>query len=127
MYHLIGGVCNNSCSANIGHGYRELAQAFQGQIGDVCQKDLGNTLQVIIDSIVGAASPVKLDYVPISASLAATMDGVEIKRSRTNGFDYRSSSNTLAFINVKYKKGSEVVASYKRWQCQVDIDGTSCK
>jgi hypothetical protein len=126
MYHLIGGVCNNSCSADVGHGYRELAQALGGQIGDVCQKDLGNTLQVIIDSIVGAASPVKLDYVPISASLAAAMDGVEIKRSRTNGFDYRSSSNSLAFINVKYKKGSEVVASYKRWRRQCDIDKGGC-
>jgi hypothetical protein len=122
MYHAIAGVCNNSCGADVAHGYRELAQALGGQIGDVCQKDLGNTLQVIIDSIVGAASPVKLDYVPISASLAVAMDGVEVQRSRNNGFDYRSSSNSLAFINVKYKKGSEVIASYKRWEGQVILE-----
>jgi hypothetical protein len=119
MYHVLGGVCSNTCGADMAHGYRELAQALGGQIGDVCQKDLGNTLQVIIDSIVGAASPVKLQYVPISASLAVAMDGVEVKRSRNNGFDYRSANNTLAFINVKYKKGSEVIASYKRWEGQV--------
>ena len=59
---------------------------------------------------------------PISSSLAVAMDGAEIKRSRTNGFDYRSSKNTLVFINVKYKKGSEVIASYKRWEKQVDPD-----
>jgi hypothetical protein len=121
MYHAIAGVCNNSCGADIGHGYRELAQTLGGQIGDVCQKDLGNTLQVIIDTIVGAASPVKLQYVPISASLAVAMDGAEVLRSRNNGFDYRSSSNSLAFINVKYKKGSEVIASYKRWEGQVTL------
>jgi len=118
MYHLIGGVCSNSCGADVAHGYMQLAQALQGQIGDVCQKDLGNTLQVIIDSIIGLASPVKLDYVPISASLAVALDGTQVSRSRTNGFDYRSSTNTLAFINVKFKKGSEVVTSYKRWQRQ---------
>jgi hypothetical protein len=116
MFHVIGGVCNNTCTADVAHGYKELAQQLGGQIGDVCQNDLGNTLQVIIDAIVGAASPVKLEYVPISSSLAVAMDGVEIMRSRTNGFDYRSSTNTLAFINVTYKKGSEVIASYKRWR-----------
>jgi hypothetical protein len=121
IFHVIGGVCNNSCTAEMAHGYKELAQQLSGQIGDVCQKDLGNTLQVIIDSIVGAASPVVLEYVPIASSLAVAMDGVEVKRSRTNGFDYRAEQNSLAFINVKFDKGSEVVASYKRWARQVII------
>ncbi|MCK5796724.1 MAG: hypothetical protein KAI47_06055, partial [Deltaproteobacteria bacterium] len=69
----------------------------------------------------GAASPVVLEYVPIASSLAVAMDGVEVKRSRTNGFDYRAEQNSLAFINVKFDKGSEVVASYKRWARQVII------
>jgi len=116
MFHVIGGVCKNSCGADVAHGYKELAQQLGGQVGDVCQKDLGNTLQVIIDSIVAGASPLVLEYVPISSSLAVAMDGAEITRSRTNGFDYRSTANSLVFINVKYKKGSEVIASYKRWQ-----------
>jgi hypothetical protein len=125
VVHLIGGVCNSTgCSwePDVAHGYKELVQQLGGQIGDVCQKDLGNTLQVIIDSIVAGASPVKLDFVPISTSLAVAMDGVEILRSRTNGFDYRSSGNSLVFISVKYKKGSEVVASYKRWDKQAAPD-----
>jgi len=46
------------------------------------------------------------------------LDSLEIKRNRTTGFDYRPSSNALVFINVKYKKGSEIVASYHRWQKQ---------
>jgi len=121
MFHVIGGVCNNSCYADVAHGYKDLAQKLGGQWADVCQKNLGNTLQVIIDSITGAASPIELDYVPISSSLAVAMDAIEVKRSRTNGFDYRSNKNTLVFINVKYKKGSEVIASYKRWKRQEDI------
>ena len=122
IFHVIGGVCNNSCGAEMAHGYKELAQQLNGQLGDVCQKDLGNTLQVIIDSIVGAASPVVLEYIPIASSLAVAMDGVEVKRSRTNGFDYRAEQNSLAFINVKFDKGSEVVSSYKRWARQTKID-----
>jgi len=115
MFHVIGGTCSNPCSAEVAHGYREFAQQLGGQVGDVCQKDLGNTLQTIVDDIVAASSPIKLEYVPISSSLAVMLNGSEIKRSRTNGFDYRASANALVFINVKYKKGSEVIAAYKRW------------
>ncbi|MCA9664591.1 MAG: VWA domain-containing protein [Myxococcales bacterium] len=120
--HLIGGVCNNSCGAEMPHGQRLVAQALSGQIGDVCQKDLGNTLQVIIDSIIGAASPVVLEYVPISASLAVALDGIQINRSRTNGFDYRGANNSIALINVQFEKGSELIASYKRWAEQAIIE-----
>ena len=115
MFHVISGACNSSCSAYVAHGYKELAQKLGGQWGDVCQKNLGNTLQEIIDSVVGAASPIVLDHVPISSSLAVAMDAIEVKRSRTNGFDYRANKNSVVLINVKYKKGSEIVAAYKRW------------
>jgi len=121
MYNVIGGVCNGaSCPASgpadVAHGYRELAQALGGQVADICQASLGASLQLMIDSIVGAASPVQLSYVPITASMTATLDGVVIPRSRTSGFDYAAASNTLAFINVKYAKGSVVITSYSRWK-----------
>jgi hypothetical protein len=126
MVHLIGGVCSSSCSSKpeIGHGYIELAQQLGGQMGDVCQKDLGNTLQVIIDSIVAGASPLKLEYVPISSSLAVAMDNKMIPRGRTSGFDYRTTAEgpVLVFIDVRYQKGSEIIASYKRWRQEPTID-----
>jgi len=121
MYHIIGNVCGGTSTYGINHGHMTLAKKLGGQSASIKQKNLGNTLQVIIDAIVGKASPVVLDYVPISSSLAVAMDAVEIKRSRTNGFDYRTNANSLVFINVKYKKGSEVIASYKRWKRQEDI------
>jgi len=116
MVNVIGGVCNNTCSADVAHGYSELAERLGGQSADVCQKDLGTSLQVIIDSIIGAASPVQLSYTPITTSLTATLDGKVIKRSRTSGFDYVATSNTLSLVNVPYKKGSVVITSYSRWQ-----------
>ena len=115
MVHLVGGVCGNSCGADVAHGYKELVHQLGGQIADVCDKDQGYAIQAIINDIVVSASPIKLDYVPISVSLAVALNGKEVKRSRTKGFDYHSSANSPVFINVKYKKGSEVVAAYKRW------------
>ena len=120
-FFIIGGVCNNSCNAMISHGYIEIMKLLGGQIADVCQKNLSKTMQVFVNSIVAGSMPVKLDYMPISSSLAVTVDGVTLKRSRTGGFDYRSTSNSLVFINVTYKKGSQVFASYKRWERQVSI------
>ena len=118
MYHIIGNVCGGTSTSQMNHAHMTLANKLGGQTASVAQKNLGNTLQLIIESIIGKASPVVLDYVPISSSLAVALDAVEVKRSRTNGFDYRSNGNSLVFINVKYKKGSEVYASYKRWKRQ---------
>ena len=113
--HVIGGVCNNSCGASVAHGYAQLAQQLGGKIADVCQEDLHGTMQQIIDSIVGQASPVVLDEVPVSASLAVALDNTPLARSRAKGFDYRADGNSLVLINTKYSKGSQVVVSYGKW------------
>ena len=117
-FHVIGGVCPNPCpqTSLVAHGYRDLAHRLGGVVVDVCQKNLGDSLQEIIDAIIGASSPIVLEHVPISASLAVTLDGIALKRSRTSGVDYRAAYNTLALIGVAYSKGSHVVASYKRWR-----------
>ena len=117
MYHIIGGVCGqtSTCSAQMNHGHMTLASKLGGQYASICQKNLGNTLQMILDTLDAGDSPMKLAAVPISASMALTVDGLQIPRSRTQGFDYRNSGNALVLINVKYSKGSEIVSGYKRW------------
>ena len=116
MFHVIGGTCQNSCGAQVAHGYRELAQKLGGQVGDVCQKNLGNTLQVIINSILGKVSPIQMKLTPISSTLAVSINGMAIKRSQVKGFEYNAASNSISFINVPYKKGSKVLIGYKRWE-----------
>ena len=122
IVHLIGGVCNNSCNAGVGHGFNETVKATKGLAADVCQKNLGTSMQIIIDSITGASSPAKLQYVPISASLAVAVDTKQLNRSKSQGFNYAPSSNTLVFVGIPFPKGSQVVASYRRWIQQVVID-----
>ena len=115
MFHVIGGVCKNHCGALVGHGYIDVAQQLGGQVGDVCQKNLGQTLNIIMDHIVGTVSPVKLKHVPISATLAVSINGISTLRSRTYGYQYQAATNSLAFINIKYKKGTQVMVGYKRY------------
>ena len=97
----------------------EIAAATNGTTGDVCQADLGSTLQIIIDDIIGAASAASLEYVPISSTIKVSLDGVVQPRSREKGFDYRRANNTLAFISVPFGQGSIVVVSYLRFTGQV--------
>jgi hypothetical protein len=115
--HFVGGLCGTSasCGAAAGIGYLELAHKLGGQSAEICQKDLGESMKVVIDDVVAAASPLKLERQAVSPTLALALDGVEIKRSVSNGFDYRAASNTLVLTNVKYKKGSQVITSYKYW------------
>jgi hypothetical protein len=113
--HVIGGTCNNACSAEIGVGYRELAGELGGQVGDVCQQNLNATIDVVIDSIAAAASPRVLAHVPISATLAVEGNGLQLPRSRSKGYLYNAATRSLTFVNVKLQKGDQVVASYQRF------------
>ncbi|MCA9666933.1 MAG: VWA domain-containing protein [Myxococcales bacterium] len=112
--HVIGGTCKNACKAEVAYGYQALAQRFGGQVGDVCQANLGATLDLIIESIIAAASPRKLRERPVSASLIVEVNGVRIPRSRQKGVLYNVAANTLSFINVDVGQGALVVASYRR-------------
>ena len=121
VMHVIGGVCGNGCDAEVAHGYTEVSQELGGITGDVCQADLGPTLQLIIDSIAGSASPVVLQYVPISASLAVAVGSQLVGRSQVSGFDYDAAANSVVFRGIKLHKGDQVVVSYRRWVAQVAI------
>ena len=118
MAHAIVGPPPSGCStASVGGGYVEIATATGGQIAAVCQADLGSTLQIIIEDIVANSSPVVLQHYPISVSVAAAKDGIALERSRLDGFDYRSSANTIVFVNQEFDplNPSEVLVSYERW------------
>jgi hypothetical protein len=106
------------------YGYYEVISALGGQLGSICQLDLGPTLDAIIDSTVGDASPIKLSFVPISASIAVTRDGKVVKRSRAGGWDFRSSSNAVVFFNLPFDPAhpSDTIVSYRRWATQVPIE-----
>jgi hypothetical protein len=106
------------------YGYYELVNATGGQLGSICQLDLGATIDALIDDIVGGASNIVLGAFPISASISVTKDGVPLPRSRTNGFDYRGAANAIVFFNqiIDPANPSEIVVSYRRWHDQIQTE-----
>jgi len=113
-----------SSQGDWGRGYEETINQVGGQIGSICQADLTATLSLIIQDIVGSASPVILQHTPISVSLAVAKEDktttpstyVALPRSRVMGFDYRASANTIVFLQQDFSNPPyEVVVSYQRW------------
>ena len=113
--HLIGGGCLSRCRANLMWGYEDLVAATKGQTGDVCQKNLGATLQHIVYGIAAAASPVKLAHTPISSTLVVELQTRRLSRSRHHGFMYNAASRSLTFNHVEYRLGHQAVAAYSRF------------
>jgi hypothetical protein len=116
-------VCSTG-GAEHAYGYYEVVNATSGQLGSICQLDLGATIDALIDDIVGGSSPLVLSTFPISASISVARDGVPLPRSRQSGFDYRGSANSIIFYGQTFSPAdpSEIVVSYRRWQDQIIID-----
>ncbi len=113
-----------SSQGDWGRGYEEIINDIGGTTGSICQNDLTATMTLIIQDIVGSASPVILAHTPISVSLAVAKEDktttpstfVALPRSRVQGFDYRASSNTIVFLQQDFSNPPyEVVVSYQRW------------
>jgi len=116
-FHGVAGVCSNKCSAQVAHGYKELASKFNGKIHDVCAADLTNNIKTIINQIKASASNVKLTQTPISASLRVALNGQTVKRGLLNGFNYMKATNSLVFYGTfSWPKGSSVTVTYERFK-----------
>jgi len=72
----------------------------------------------IVDAIAGASSQFRLTATPITSTLKVRVRGMDIPRSRSNGFDYDSAANAVVFYGAMYRPrmGDEVVISYRVWQ-----------
>jgi hypothetical protein len=114
--------CNNG--GEVGWGYTELASWFGGQYGSLCQPDLGATISAIITDVLGEASSIKLEWVPISATIAVTRSGQLLPRSRSMGWDYEAKSNAIVLHGIPNDplNPAEIVVSYRRWSEQPGVE-----
>lgn len=76
----------------------------------------------IVEAVAGAASRYVFSRVPISATIRVALDGVDVPRSRADGFDYDGAANSIVFRGSTYRPmiGSEVVVSYRIWGSGVE-------
>lgn len=71
----------------------------------------------IVEAVAGAASRYNFSQTPISATIRVALDGVDVPRSRADGFDYDGAANSIVFRGPTHRPqiGSKVVVSYRTW------------
>ena len=119
-----GGVCSalGSTAAAIdgaqhGRSYIDMAVRSGGAVGSVCNTDLQETIDRIMDDIIGVAASYPLSGYPIVPSIKVVVDGVDVPRSRSAGWDYNADQNAIVFYGYssKFTEDSEIGVSYLMW------------
>ena len=71
----------------------------------------------IATDLIGASSQYKLTRSPITSTIKVNVNGVDVPRSRSNGFDYDPVSKSVVFYGLQYNPqlGQQVIISYRVW------------
>jgi len=109
-------------------------------INTATDAEISAAMARIVEAIAGAASPFVLERTPITSTLKVRVGGVDIPRSRDQGFDYDQATRAIVFYGDRYRPamGVDVVISYRVWQpcpmtggmCRSDSDccaPTTCR
>jgi hypothetical protein len=80
--------------------------------------DAAAAMARIVSAVAGSASQYRLASTPITSTIKVRVRGMDVPRSRANGFDYDSASNAIVFYGATHRPnmGDEVVVSYRLWQ-----------
>ena len=82
------------------------------------QADIDAGMARIVDAVAGAASQYKLTRSPITHTIKVNVGGVDVPRSRSQGFDYDQSARSIIFYGSMYRPaiGTQVYISYRVWK-----------
>ncbi len=101
-------------SGEAGTAYIDIAYHTGGVFGSICSPDLTPTMEEILRAAAGTASSYELVHHPISSTIQVVVEGVEIARSQSNGFEYDAVSETIVFYgDARPEEGNDVVMSYR--------------
>lgn len=85
----------------VGRGYIAVAEATGGVIGSVCNDDYAATFEALLDTIYAEAATIRLDSTPaIPSAIRVRGDSGLIPRSRSNGWDYNPSNNSITLFGA---------------------------
>ena len=81
------------------------------------QQDVDAAMNRIVDAVAGAASQYKLTRSPITHTIKVNVGGMDVPRSRNQGFDYDQASRSIIFYGGNYRPqiGQQVFISYRVW------------
>lgn len=122
-YGMLAGLGGRSCTSN--PNPRDLPRCtVEGNGGaaiDIEQVDnqtrVDAAMAQIASDLVGAASQYRLSRTPISSTIRVNVNGVDVPRSRSNGFDYDPLNRSVVFFGSQYNPqlGQQVAISYRAW------------
>jgi hypothetical protein len=113
---------STDCARNNVHDMRKCVITGNGgayiPIARATPADVAAAMRRIVDTVVGASSPYRLEQQPITSTLKVRVRNRDVPRSRSDGFDYDQASNAVVFRGATYRPamGDEVVISYRVWQ-----------
>ena len=117
-----GGVCSELATDSIdgaqhGLSYTMMAERFDGATGSICNSDLQETIDRIMEQIIGVAASYPLSGYPIVPSIEVVVDEESVPRSKTSGWDYSADQNAIVFYGYasKFTENSQIGVSYLMW------------
>ena len=80
--------------------------------------DVAAAMTRIVAAVAGASSQYRLNRSPITSTIKLRVRGMDVPRSRSDGFDYDPASRSVVFFGSTYRPhaGDEVVISYRVWE-----------
>jgi hypothetical protein len=87
-------------------------------IGSATDADVAAAMARIVAAVAGTSSPFRLDRSPITSTIKVRVRGVDVPRSRSDGFDYDPASRSIVFFGNTHRPrvGDQVVVSYRVWE-----------
>lgn len=87
-------------------------------IATALQAEVDAAVAKIVLAVAGATSQFALTRSPITSTIKVKVRGMEVPRSRMNGFDYDAGSKSIIFFGTTFRPmmGDEVVISYRVWE-----------
>ncbi|MEI8258680.1 MAG: hypothetical protein WCJ30_23650, partial [Deltaproteobacteria bacterium] len=72
----------------------------------------------VVAAVAGASSQFHLNRSPITSTIKVRVRGMDVPRSRGDGFDYDPASRAVVFFGSTYRPhiGDQVVISYRVWE-----------
>lgn len=86
-------------------------------VATAADADVQAAMNKLVDAIAGAASQFKLTRTPITSTIKVNIGGIDVPRSRSNGFDYDPVSKSVVFYGSQFRPdiGAQVFISYRVW------------
>ncbi len=102
--------------AAVGESYIQVTEALNGSSASICAANLDDSISEILVAAAGAASTTQLQEQPISGSIEVQLGSDRVARSRSNGFDYEPTANSVLFFGeANLPVGTDFRVAYRRF------------